>query len=165
MRILLIITFFANIAFAFGTVPWLPEQVAVHFGIDGVPTRFAPPMESAVMMSVNVFIMGALFFGVSLLMPIIPSKYINLPNNRDYWLNEENRPKTMRRICSSIELIGVITMFFMLLAQWETFRANQMVPPKLAESNVWFGTGVQLVCVAIVIVRLLLAFRLPKEKD
>jgi hypothetical protein len=54
-------------------------------------------------------------------------------------------------------------MLFMLLCEWEIFRANQMVPPNMGNS-VLIGVGV-LLGVAIYTVYLLWSFRLPKEKD
>jgi len=80
-------------------------------------------------------------------------------------MNEENRPKTVRRLCADVEFIGVATMLFILLFQWELFRANQMVPPKLEGNSLWIGTGVLLVVITIDIVRMLLSFRLPKTES
>ena len=164
MRILLIITCLANIAFAFGSLPWLPDQVAPHFNSDGMPTRLEHPIVPAVIMSVVVVFTGATILGASWLMTICPPYSFNIPN-RDYWLSEENRPKTILRIRYSIELIGVGTMLFFLLLQWKVFQANQTVPPKLDGNNIWVGACVLLIVITVDTVRLLLSFRLPKENN
>jgi len=65
MRILFIITCLANIALAFGSLLWMPDQIAVHFTLDGRANRFEPPIANAVMMSVLIGIMGAVVLGVS----------------------------------------------------------------------------------------------------
>jgi uncharacterized membrane protein len=162
MRILLIATCLANIAFAFGSLPWMPNPMASHFDLRGTPDGFASPMANAILMSTTLVVMGTIIFSVSWLMTITPPKYFNIPN-REYWLNEENRPQTIRRICSCTELMGVWTMLFFLLMQWELFQANQTVPPKLLGNNVYIGCGVLLLLITVDTVRLFLAFRLPKE--
>jgi uncharacterized membrane protein len=65
MRILLITTCLANIAFAFGTLPWMPERVAHHFGLDGVPNGFMSPLTYALVMSIGNIFMGAIILGSS----------------------------------------------------------------------------------------------------
>jgi len=151
-----------NIAFAFGSLPWLPDQMAPHFGSDGTPTRLEPPAFTAVIMSVIAVFIGTTFLGVSWLMTVAPSDSFNLPN-RDYWLNKENRPKTIRRICSVVEFMGTAAMLFMLFVQWELFRANQTVPPKLEGVYVLFGICVFLIFVTIGTTRLYLSFRNTKD--
>ena len=165
MRIFLFLTCLANIAFAFGSLPWMPERVANHFDLNGVPNGFMSPIVNALLMSVTTGFMGAIFLGASYLMVFLAKhmpEFVNIPN-RDYWLNEENRPKTVQRLCANVELMGVATMIFMLFLQWEIFRANQMVPPKLEGNSTWIGTGILLVVIAIDI-WMLLSFRLPKSE-
>jgi len=162
MRILLIITILANIAFAFGSLLWMPEKIAAHFGPDGNPTRFEPPIVSAVLMSFTVVFTGAILLGSSLMTSIIPPEHWNMPN-RDYWLNDENRPQTIRRVCCSLELIGILTMLLILHLQWESFRANLIDPPKLSHC-IYFGLGIYLAAITFETVRLCWSFRLPKEK-
>ena len=131
MRTLLIITFLANIAFAFGSLPWQPNPVAVHFSFDGTANRFESPIVSAISMSIFVGIIAAVFIGASALVPMYATRMperVNIPN-RYYWLNEENRPQTIRRFCFSVERIGIGMMLFILFLQWEIFQANRTVSP------------------------------------
>ena len=163
MRILLIITCLANIAFALGSLSWLPNPMAVHFSHDGTPDGFASPLGNAVLMSLLVGGMGIVFFGLSWFMPILPNSCFNLPN-RDYWFNEENRPKTIRRFSAFLESIGAATMFFFLVLQWEVFQANQTVPPKRLNLDMMFGGSIVLIAfILFESVRLYLAFRLAKR--
>jgi uncharacterized membrane protein len=161
MRILFIATCLANIAFAFGSLPWMPNPMASHFDLDGTPNGAASPMVLAIIISTATVFSGTIFLSTSWLMTILPSDYFSIPNG-DYWLNEENRPQTIRRICSFTELMGVWMMLFILLIQWEIFQANQTVPTKLG-NNVHIASGVFLLTLTVATVRLLLAFRLPKE--
>ena len=164
MRILFIITCLANIAFAFGTLPWMPEKVAIHFGLGGMADRFVSPMGNAIEMSLTIGILAGILFGVSLSMPIMPTSCINIPN-RNYWLNEENRPQTIRRLRSFLDFVGIGVCLFFLFVQWETFQANQRAPVTLNMIEIWIGMGVFVVFVLVESIRLHLAFRLPKEKE
>ena len=166
MRTLLIITFLANIAFAFGSLPWQPEKIAVHFSLDGTAGRFESPIVSAISMSIIVGIAAAVFIGLSALVSRsahMPELF-NMPN-REYWLNDENRPKTIRRICSSIDMIGIGTMLFILFLQWEMFQANQRVPPIL-RSYMLYAFGVFVTYIVFDQVRLYRLFcRLPEDGE
>jgi hypothetical protein len=167
MRILLITTCLASIAFAFGTLPWMPETIVTTWGLDGKPSGVMSPITYALVMSIGSVFVGAIILGCSLLIATGAEHYpesINIPN-REYWLNEENRPKTVRRICASAEFIGVASMLFMLLCEWEIFKANQLVTPIMDNNNVHIGAAVMLGAVTIEIIRLLWSFRLPKAAE
>jgi uncharacterized membrane protein len=168
MRTFLIVTCLANIAFAFGSLLWMPEKIAVHFALDGTVNRFEPPHVSAILMSVIACFITASILGLSFMMSFIASnspETFKIPNS-DYWFNEENRPKTIRRYCSIIESPGVAIMLFLLLVQWELFRINQTVPPEMPNTEMlMYAGGILLALIVFESVRLFLYFRLPKEKD
>ena len=104
MRTLLIITFLANIAFAFGSLPWQPDAFA-----------------RAVQVSITVSLLTAFALVAS------SNSFLSMPwtwrgtPNRDYWLNEENRPKAIQRCRFFIGEIGIDTMLFILFFQWAAF--------------------------------------------
>ena len=160
MRILFLTICLTNIAFAFGSLPWMPDPMAVHFALDGRANGFAAPLEHAVMMSVTIGILTATFLGSSCLMSRIPNELINLPN-RDYWLNAENRPKTIRRVSAYLESVGNAVMLFFLAVQWEVFQANQTVPPHMNSGLPLYGGGILTVWIVVETVRVCLAFRRP----
>lgn len=168
MRILFIVTFLANIVFAFGSLPWLPNQVAVHFDANGTPNGFISPVVSAVVMSVTAGFITAIMFGISGLttMTVIHMpEFVNIPN-RDYWLTEENRQKTLRRLRWLTDSIGFLTMLHILFIQWEIFRFNRAVPPKVFNSDmVMYVSIVYLVLLTVVFVRFHMWFRLPKNGE
>ena len=164
MRSLLIATCLANVLFAFGSLPWMPNPAAVHFGLDGTANRWEPPIVSAISMSIFAGMMAAVFIGVSVGVSMSANhmpQLMNLPN-RDYWLNEENRPATIRRIRFPLEMIGIGTMFFILFLQWEIFQANQTIPPVLRDSSL-YAVGILFAYILFEQVRLWRSFRLPKN--
>jgi len=145
----------------------MPDKIAVHFDFNGVPNRFEPPIVTAIFISVLSGIIAAVFIGASALTSMSAThmhQLINIPN-RDYWLNEENRLKTVVRLCSSFERIGFWTMLLILFSQWELFRANQMVPPVL-HSYLFYAIGIFVAYIFFDQMRLYWSFcRLPKNSE
>ena len=164
MRTLFIITCLANIAFAFSTLPWMPEKVAVHFGLNGAPDGWDSSISNAIAMSTTVGLLAMIFLSISLSMPIMPTFCFNVPN-RHYWLNEKKRPQTIRRLRSFLDVTGVGIFLFFLFVQWETFQANQKVPAALNMIEFWTGLGIFFLFIIVESIRLHLVFRLPKEKE
>ena len=110
MRTLLILTFLANIAFTFGSLPWQPDAFA-----------------RAVLVSITVSLLTAFAIVVS------SKSFLSMPwtwwgtPNRDYWLNKENRPKTIQRCRFFIDKMGVAGMLAILFAQWAVFQIDREV--------------------------------------
>jgi hypothetical protein len=154
----------ANIAFAFGTLPWMPERVAHGFLPSGEPTVFVSPIFYAFFWSSLAVATWILVLAVSRAMRISSTKRFCIPNP-DYWLNEENRPKTIRRLCSAVERLGIATILLLMLLQWRVFKANQIIPPKINDNNLWVGVLLVVIIITVDIVYMLWSFRLPKEKE
>jgi uncharacterized membrane protein len=168
MRILLIITCLANIAFAFGSLPWLPEQIAVHYSPDGTVNRYESPFSFVALACILPCIIASFMLGISFMMSFsvmhMPEQF-NIPNS-DYWMNEENRPKTAQRIAAfTIDLFGIGMMLLFLLMHWELVRVNLTVPPGQPNTDViLYGLIVCMVVWAFGFVYLYLSFRLPKTE-
>ena len=167
MRILFIITCLANIAFAFGSLPWMPNPDINHKGIPTRSTGFEH-IVGAVLMSGIVGIVFAFMGGYvreNIVKMSNSSEPFRIPNS-DYWLNEENRPKTIRRFRSFIESIGVGIMLLILLVQWTNFALAHGVWLKVDSVGMWLAEIVFYFFVAFCIIRFVhfrLSFRLPKE--
>jgi hypothetical protein len=88
--------------------------------------------------------------------------------NRVYYLNEENRPQTIRRYRSFVESIGIGVMLFFLFIQWVTGQYFQADVPNLVETgvrNLMIGICTFFAFMVIECIRLHLSFRLPKGKE
>jgi len=139
--------------------------MAVHFSLDGTPNRFEPPIGFAISMSIAIGIMAAVFMGASMLLAVCATRMptlVNIPN-RDHWLNKENRPATIRRVRSFLEMSGFGTMLFVLFLQWEIFQANQVVPPLLRD-YLLYAAGILVAYIIFDQIRLYRSFCLPKEQ-
>ena len=159
MRILLIIACLANVAFAFGSLPWLPNPMANHFSLNGTPNRFEPPLINAVAMCV---ITGFIVFMVRCFSKLSTSIY-SIPN-RDYWLSEYNRPKMIRRLRSFWDSLGFGANLLLLFFQWEMLQANQTIPPHATPFALVYACTALFVFIVVEIIRLYLSFRLPKTE-
>ena len=146
MRILLITTCLANIAFAFGTLPWLPESVGFMYAMKlSIYTVImtVPPLCTRWIMAIPLFQFGT--------------------PNRNYWYNEANRSQTIRRTCFCCDSIGVWGLLSCLFVQWEFFLACQRIPKAMSTLNVSLIICVPSIFIIIQLVRFYLSFRLPKE--
>ncbi len=162
IRILLILTCLANIALAFGSLPWLPNPMPVHFSLDGTPNQFGSPLTGAINLSVGSVFMTLFVFFTSWIISVVPVSLINMPN-KNYWMNEENRPKTIRRVRAYVEWIGAATLFLLLLTQCEVIR----VATSISQKGSFAVLLAEFVLVVLLIfgptVYLLWSFRLPKN--
>ena len=166
MLILFIITCLVNIAFAFGTLPWMPEQIAVHFSPDGTVNRYESPFSFVALACILPCIIASFMLGISFMMSFsvmhMPEQF-NMPNS-DYWINEENRPKTAQRIAAfTIDLFGIGMMLLFLFIHGELVRVNLTVPPGQPNVEMLCYAPIVLLAVwAFGFVYLYLSFHFPK---
>ena len=176
MRTLFVITCFANIAFAFGTLPWMPEKVEYSFYCDGRYGRFildedgryvlryksVSLLTHAVLMNITIIGVGAIFWGLSLV-PFTPITSYGTPN-RNYWLKEENRPKIFRRARSYCESMGFGVMLVFLSIQWDIFSFNQVTSFHYHTVQD-YATLIVIAFLIVETIRYVLFLRLPKGKE
>ena len=164
MRTLFLILCLANIAVAMGMIWWMPDPMATRFGDGGQPVSVMSPDVFAVFIGGLVVLFVLLVLGMPRWMRMLPASLFNLPN-RSFWMNEENRPRTERRIRSFLNAIGVAMMLLFLLLQWLTFQANRTTPPQLNLPIFWCSFAGFLAAIATLTVQFYLSFRLPKTTD
>ena len=163
MRTLFLMLCLANIVIAVGMVLWMPDPMATRFGHGGLPVSVMSPEVYAVFISGLVVFFIALVLLTPRLMRVLPPSLVNLPN-RAFWMSEDNRPRTERRIRVFFEGIGAVMQLLFLLLQWLTFTANRAIPPQLDMPIFWAGFVGFLVVMAVLTVRLYVSFRLPKDQ-
>jgi serine/threonine-protein kinase len=101
----------------------LPERVATHFGIDGLPNGWTSRDEFTKSTALIVILPVAVVQGIGLLLGRIPSSLINLPN-RDYWLAPERRSETLERVRTAMLEFGNAMFAFLLFVVWSVIQAN-----------------------------------------
>jgi uncharacterized membrane protein len=140
--------------------PLLPETVASHFDMDGVPNGWMSRTAYVIIMLSIMIISAATTVGVALLLPKMEGA-INIPN-RAYWLAPERREETLGLIgaslvwteCAVMALFAVITygVSLMNIEGRKTFDWP-MIPTLI----------VFLAFVTLVMARMLRRFRKPTE--
>jgi len=125
-------------AFVWLTSIRLPAVVASHFGGSGAANGFMSHGFYVCFMLAFVIGLPALLVSLTWLAITSPKARINLPN-KDYWLAPERRAETIAFLRSGILWFGTMLVLFLCYTHWLIVLANQVQPPRLANS--WFIGG------------------------
>jgi hypothetical protein len=161
VRILLIVTFAANVVLTLTSWVILPDTVAIHFGRNGLPDGWAPVWFHALLfLGIELLLFATVFFGPRLSLGLSP-RWTNLPN-KDYWLKEENLPRARAILSPLMWEFGSALFVFLFVVGVLTLDANLSTPVRLREEFFWPLLILFMVFMVYWCIRLLLAFRLPK---
>ena len=116
----------------------LPPVVASHFSPGGAANGFMGKGAYTAFMLVVVVAVPGLVAATTLLVRILPSKMINLPN-RKYWLAPERREASLDALASLSVRFAIALAVFLCFIHWLVVQANAVQPPRLAEK--WFFVG------------------------
>jgi len=141
----------------------LPERVATHFGANGQPDGWMS-RDSHTLGQVGITIfMAGLFFSLSLFLPRVPDRFINLPH-RDYWLAPSRRAATFAWLAAMFLWLGALLQAFLGHVFREVWRANLAARPELRLNSLWLQISLFLLVVGLVIT-LLFRFRRPTDAN
>jgi hypothetical protein len=163
MRIVFIIAFLANLLLIFLSYRMGPSTVAIHFGFGGVPNGWASAFFHALFSSGMSLMIFLLFYYMPYLVLKTPIRWISLPN-RDYWTSEENRGRMVTMLSEHLYQFGTVTFVFMFIIGLLTLQANLSDPIRLREDIFFWVFGIYMLYVVYWIVKIMRAFRLPKEE-
>ena len=162
MRILFIVSFGLNLILTIVALVLSPSNVAIHFGAGGHPNDWAPAYVNALIMSgINILTFVSFFFTPHLLR-ITPSRWINLPN-KEYWFRDENKTKMESILTYHMYQFGTLTLMFLFLVGLFALQANLSDPIQFREDLFWWPFGLYMAYTAYWTVKIMLAFRVPKE--
>lgn len=136
MRNFFIISFIANLVLTVVVLIGGPETMAVHFGAGGEPNGWASAKGNALFTGGTDVVLFALFFFMPQLVRITPDKWINLPN-KDYWLKEGNRDRTITIVSDQLYKLGAVMFIFMFVVGLLVLQANLSDPVRLREDLSW----------------------------
>lgn len=125
----------------------LPDRVATHFGPNGRPNGW---MSRDAFVRFEIFttlLPVAIMYAIGFLASALPPSLINLPN-KDYWLAEERRATTIRKLRVSMFELGNATLAFLLFVVWSIIDANKEGPAEIG-SMFTYALFVFLVFLAI----------------
>ncbi len=103
--------------------PLLPDNVPVHFGLDGTPDRWEPKRRAVIGLLGFSLGVPAVVTAIAWPIPLMPNSLINIPN-REFWLSPEHRPQTMSLIRSMLLWIGLSLAWFTLAVIQLTYVAS-----------------------------------------
>ncbi|WPL13088.1 DUF1648 domain-containing protein [Thiorhodovibrio litoralis] len=146
MRLILFLSFLANLILAVISFALLPERVAIHFSLGGLADGWASRAAStALMLGVDTLLFLLFWFSPTLLRHT-PMRWVNLPH-RAYWLSPERREATVVRLSHRLWGFGTALFVFLLVVGLLTLQANLSNPVRLDESLFLIALGVFLVYV------------------
>ncbi len=103
--------------------PMLPENMAIHFGADGLPNGWKSKGSFFVFYGVLVFLLGGIFSGLSSLIPKIPTSLINVPN-KEYWFAEERAESSYEILAGFFKRMTCALVLFLGLLFVDTCNTN-----------------------------------------
>jgi uncharacterized membrane protein len=101
----------------------LPDRVASHFDVAGLPDGFMPRERFVAFYYLVIAVVAVTFLGVSLTISRVPDSLINLPN-KAWWLAPERRASTMGWITGWSCLFGAATLLLMMALMRQAERVN-----------------------------------------
>ena len=163
MRIFFLATFAANVILTLVSWVILPDNVAIHFGANGVPDGWSPAwFHVLIFLGMQLVLFVTIWFGSKLSLGL-HGRWVNLPN-KDYWLQEENLPKAQERIASTMMEFGTAMMLFLFVIGVLTIKANLSDPVRLSNEFFWPSFLIFMAFVVYWCIKFLYLFRVPKEE-
>ncbi|MEM9291661.1 MAG: DUF1648 domain-containing protein [Acidobacteriota bacterium] len=140
--------------------PQLPEQVATHFGVDGVADDWSSKNAFFVGEGVAVVLMMLTFLVMPRFLRLMPDSLVNLPN-KAYWLAPSRREATLQKMEDGMIWCGVATLGLMLVIfQW-AIQANLQPPQQIPAGSLWLLLAAYSGVLMVWVVRFCRSFRLP----
>jgi hypothetical protein len=117
----------------------LPERVATHFDVSGEPNGWASRQAYAALILIGAGFTALVTAGGFAVARVLPDSMINLPN-KDYWLGEGRRERTMDLLTSLGLAIGCLAVGLSIGVHVLTVRANTTAPVRL-DGQATFALG------------------------
>lgn len=140
MQHVLIGSYLASLALALGSVAWLPERVASHFGARGLADGWMSRGGYVLTMVLMQTAFLAVFLGSHRLVFAVSPRWVNLPH-KDYWLQPERRAVTQAMLATWLARMGAGFFLLMALTSLLTVQANLSEPARLDMPLFWAALG------------------------
>ena len=160
MKKLAIVLLVTNLAVLMGSLPWLPDPVAVHFDGDGRPNGWMSQLGHVLFMGLFVILMTGLFMALPAVADTRLERWLNIPK-RERWLTPQNRPRLNTLLKDFGYQCSTLMGLFLLALQGLLVLANQQSPARLNNTlTVWLIIAFVLLLLAASL-RLTLKLRHP----
>src|SRR5882724_8354599 len=118
--------------------PQLPERVASHFDANGHPNGWQTKSMFTTFFYGAIGIASVVGFIVPILIGLLPSAAINLPN-KEYWLAPERREASIQFIQDQMTWFGCALLLFLSVAIFAAIQAN-LIPNPIMDATAFFIT-------------------------
>ncbi len=162
MRLLVYGCWLIGVAGHVASLSFLPERVAMHFGMNGAPNGWGSlQTHVALMIGLQTFML-LMMAGLPWIVRKTPREMVNIPN-RDYWLADERREETVAKIGEHCLVLSLMTQVFFLALGMCIGFANLSDPVWLPQEIFLTVLGAFLVAVTTWCVQLCRAFRIDED--
>jgi uncharacterized membrane protein len=154
------ISLFASIACFGGGYAISPEQVAIHFGVDGSVNNTSSSVNLLLIwLAVILFAVVPLYI-LAISMKKLPEDSINLPN-KAFWFAEENKAEAFRRLEACLINFASATTLLLAAVSLLVTVANQASQPQLSMGVLGLIMFVFFAYFTVWLIQLFKAFNIP----
>jgi uncharacterized membrane protein len=140
--------------------PLLPDRMAIHFNASGAADGWGPKLPFFALYGVIVVIMSLLFWGLPLVIRLVPESLINLPN-KEYWLAPERKKQTLDRLSDQMLFTGCMALLLMDGILFLVIKTNLSAIPALPTEWMWGLIVVFIAANVVWTINLIRSFRRP----
>jgi uncharacterized membrane protein len=146
--------------FVVSTASALPERVATHFGLSGIPDGWMSRAEAIGLMAATGVGLPLFIVGLAAVIRFLPASLINIPH-RDYWLAPNRRARTSALMFRLMLWLSCLLVAFMAGLHFLTLRANQTNPAQMPTDLLLIILAGYLAALGFWIFRLVRTFSKP----
>ena len=147
MRSILLLFIAIGIGFQFFYYANMPDLVAIHYSLGGLPDNWASKEWNLGFRIILILFLNGMFLLMPVFFKSLPTNLINLPN-KDYWLAEERKASTVKKIVHWFDSMMVLTNIFLIVVFHLDFNANTSTTIQLNEMVFLTALGVYLAAIS-----------------
>jgi uncharacterized membrane protein len=136
--------------------PQLPYKMAAHFNIKSSADNWMNKNYYLIVHYIILFFFSSVFWVMALLMPRLPRSLFNLPN-KDYWLHETRKEKTVQVLQAMLYWLGCFTLLLFDFVFYQVFKANVDGTNKLSSFS-WISIFIYVSANIIIILKYIAHF-------
>ena len=141
--------------------PQLPERMASHFSVTGVPNGWMSKTSFFVLFPVIAIVLIVVSVAVPKTIAVLSPEYVNLPN-KEYWLAPERRAGTAKYLEGALTWFACMLLVLLLFGMYSAILAN--LHPDRGFNSTFFLAGLGFFAAFLIawLIRLFAHFGRPR---